>query len=89
MMMKMAVSFLFGVVTGAVVALLYAPSSGEELRGQIQTTAQADMQRMREEWNRNLAQMQAQINKLNADATAYMEQMRGSEGEGATAVNDK
>ncbi len=89
MMMKMAVSFLFGVVTGAVVALLYAPSSGEELRGQIQTTAQADMQRMREEWNRNLAQMQAQINKLNADATAYMEQMRSSEGEGATAVNDK
>lgn len=86
MMIKMAVSFLFGVITGAVVALLYAPSSGGELRGQIQTTAQADMQRMREEWNRNLAQMQAQINKLNADATAYMEQMRGSEGEEATAV---
>ena len=88
-MMKMAVSFLLGAITGAVVALLYAPSSGEELRDQIQTTAQADMQRMREEWNRNLAQMQAQINKLNADATAYMEQMRSSEGDGATAVNDK
>ncbi len=87
--MKMAVSFLLGVITGAVVALLYAPSSGEELRTQIQSTAQADMQRMREEWNRNLAQMQAQINKLNTEAAAYMEQMRASEGDGATAVDDE
>ncbi|MCK5642503.1 MAG: YtxH domain-containing protein, partial [Gammaproteobacteria bacterium] len=29
------VSFLVGATFGAVIALLYAPSSGEELRGQI------------------------------------------------------
>lgn len=88
-MMKMAVSFLLGAIMGAVIALLYAPSSGEELRDQIQTTAQADMQRMREDWNRNLAQMQAQINKLNTDVAAYMEQMRSSGGGEATAVDDQ
>lgn len=88
-MMKMAVSFLLGAIMGAVIALLYAPSSGEELRDQIQTTAQADMQRMREEWNRNLAQMQAQINKLNTDVADYMEQMRSSGGGEATAVDDQ
>jgi gas vesicle protein len=40
--MKYALSFLLGTAMGAAVALLFAPSSGEELRTNIKT--QADTQ---------------------------------------------
>ena len=40
-MMKYALSFLIGTVVGATIALLFAPSSGDELRANIKTQADA------------------------------------------------
>jgi len=37
--MKYVLSFLLGAVAGAAVALLFAPSSGEDLRNQMQNEA--------------------------------------------------
>ena len=41
--MKYLVSFLGGALVGAVIALLFAPSSGTELRAKLQTGAEAEV----------------------------------------------
>ena len=44
--MKYAMSFLIGAAVGAAVALLFAPSSGEELRMNIKTQADTQVARL-------------------------------------------
>ena len=47
--LKYGLSFLFGAAFGAAVALLYAPSSGEELRTNIKTQADTQYARLQDE----------------------------------------
>ncbi len=64
--MKYAVSLLLGALLGALIALLFAPSSGTELRSNIKTQADLQAARAREEWTKGVQGVQERVNKLNA-----------------------
>ena len=63
--MKYAVSLLLGALLGALIALLFAPSSGQELRSNIKTQADVQAARAKEEWNKSVRVIQERVNKLN------------------------
>ena len=65
--MKELVIFLLGAVFGAVAALMFAPASGAELRAQIQTTAEKDLERLQAEWEKNMQKTNEQLAKMQAD----------------------
>lgn len=52
---------------GALIALLFAPSSGEELRSNIKTQADVQAARAREEWQKGKLGLQERINKLTPE----------------------
>ena len=65
--MKYALSFLLGAVVGAAVALLFAPSSGEELRTNIKTQADAQYARIQDEYQKGMQEMSSRMDKLSGD----------------------
>jgi len=78
--MNKIVNFMFGMILGAVVgasiAILLAPSSGEELRGKIQGEVERVRDEMqlaaetrRAELEQQLAQLQSKINMLSNEIT--------------------
>ena len=68
--MKYALSFLLGAVMGAAVALLFAPSSGEELRSNIKTQADTQYAKLQDEYQKGLQEMHARMDKLSSDLQA-------------------
>ena len=48
--MKNVVYLLIGLALGAILALLFAPESGKDLRTNIRGTGEADWQKMQSEW---------------------------------------
>ncbi|MBP1703049.1 MAG: YtxH-like protein [Chloroflexi bacterium] len=70
------VSFLAGAFVGAVVALLYAPKSGEELRAQIRSEADATVKRASVEWNKAVQEIQEQIEEGQTQIKNYMTQLQ-------------
>jgi gas vesicle protein len=65
--MKYTVSLLLGALLGAVIALLFAPSSGEELRSNIKTQADVQATRAREEWQKGTQGLQQRLSKLSTE----------------------
>ena len=65
--MKYAMSFLLGAVVGAAAALLFAPSSGEELRANIKTQADTQYARLQDEYHKGLQEMQTRMDKLSSE----------------------
>ena len=65
--MKYALSFLFGAVVGAAVALLIAPSSGEELRANIKTQADTQYARLQDEYQKGMQEMQTRMDKMSSE----------------------
>jgi gas vesicle protein len=72
-------SFLLGALVGAAIALLYAPSSGEELRSQIKTEADIRLEKLSAEWENTLAELQTTAEKTRNDVKAYIDQMQAEE----------
>ena len=68
--MKYAVSFLLGAVFGAAMALLFAPSSGEELRANIKAQADTQYTRLQDEWQKGMHDMQSRMDKMSNDLQA-------------------
>lgn len=68
--MKYALSFLLGAVVGAAVALLYAPSSGEELRMNIKTQADSQYAKLQDDWQKGMTEMQSRMDKMSSDLQA-------------------
>jgi gas vesicle protein len=66
-LMKYAVSLLLGALLGATIALLFAPSSGEELRSNIKTQTDVQAARARDEWQKGVQGLQERVNKLNRE----------------------
>ena len=72
-------SFIAGAVFGAVIALLYAPTSGEELRAQIRDEADIKMQKASEEWTKALENVQQSIDEMSAEVKTYLDQLAKKE----------
>jgi gas vesicle protein len=68
--MKYLLSFLLGAVVGAAVALLYAPSSGEELRTNIKTRADSQYAKLQDDWQKGMQDVQTRVDKMSNDLQA-------------------
>jgi gas vesicle protein len=68
--MKYAVGFFIGAVVGAAVALLYAPSSGEELRTNIKTQADTQYARVQNQFQKGLQGLQTRVDEMSSDLQA-------------------
>lgn len=66
--MKYAAGFIMGALAGAVVALLFAPSSGEELRSNIKSQADAQYAKLQDEWQKGMQEIKARMDKLVSGA---------------------
>ena len=84
--MKYLGSFLAGAVVGAVVALLFAPSSGTELRAQLQTGAEAELKKAEAEWNKATAELQEKFDQTSQELKALVEQSKAEEAEAKEPV---
>jgi gas vesicle protein len=78
--MKYIVGFFLGVGVGLAAGLLFAPLTGEELRGQIHTGAEAELKKAEAEWQK----LRQEIKKSMADSRREMKDyMEKAEEEGA------
>jgi gas vesicle protein len=68
--MKLALGFLLGAVAGAAVALLYAPSTGEDLRADIKSQADTQYARLQDEWQKGMQEIQTRMDKMTSDMQA-------------------
>ena len=68
-------SFLFGAIFGAIIALLYAPTSGEELRTQIRDEADIRLRQASEEWDRSLKALQKSMEETSTEIKDYIDQL--------------
>jgi gas vesicle protein len=67
---------IFGAVIGAVAALLYAPQSGPELRANLQKQANAERQRLQTLYEKQLGELQSQVDKVKKDVQDGLEQTK-------------
>lgn len=81
--MNNVLSFFMGAIFGAAVALLYAPQSGEELRGRIREEAQVERQRLQAQYEKSMQEMHERIDKVTADIQSLIEQSEEPEEEAA------
>jgi gas vesicle protein len=65
--MKMVLSFFVGAVVGAAAALMFAPSSGEDLRAQMQAEADARTQKFHADWQQGMDGMHVRMDKIQTD----------------------
>ena len=65
--MKYSLSFLFGALVGAAVALLLAPSSGEELRANIKTQADTQYAKLQDDWQKGMSEPQIRMDKMSGE----------------------
>jgi gas vesicle protein len=71
--MSFMIGILFGAAVGAIVSLLFAPSSGEELRGNIKTQADTQYAKMQEQYQKGMTELQTRMDKMSSD----LQGMRG------------
>ena len=65
--MKSMLGFLIGALVGAAVALLLAPSSGEELRTNIKSRANEEYVKLQEEFQKGMQEIHARMDKMGGD----------------------
>lgn len=68
--MKYVLSFLLGALAGSLVALLFAPSSGEELRANIKIRADEEYSRLQDGLQKGMQDLRTRMDKLNSDVQA-------------------
>lgn len=68
--MKFIIGFVWGAIIGAAVALLYAPSTGEELRANIKTQADTQSAKLQEEWQKGMGELHSRMDKISSDLQA-------------------
>ena len=75
-MMKEVVVLLIGVAIGAVLALLFAPESGQELRAEISSGATAEREKLDAQLHQSLAQVQDRVDKIHQDLTTHIQRQQ-------------
>ena len=83
------ISFLLGAVVGAAIALLYAPTSGEELRTNIKSEAELRMEKLSAEWEKTVAELQASAEKTRTEVMSYLEQMQAQQTEAVEEIKEE
>jgi len=71
--MKEFFYFLVGASAGAIVALLFAPQSGEKTRANIQSTAEENWQKVRSELQAGMEKTQTRLDQLQSDLKKVMQ----------------
>jgi gas vesicle protein len=61
--MKYVLAMLFGAVLGAMAALLFAPSTGEEMRANIQTQANTQYEKGKEMLDKGVKEVRVRLGK--------------------------
>ena len=79
---KEIVYFLLGAAVGATLALLFAPASGQELRANLQATAEKDTAKLQAEWQAAMAKTNERMDQMQADLKQALS--RVSKDQGAT-----
>jgi len=81
--MKDILYFIVGATVGALVALMMAPKSGQELRGDIQQRANVDFQKVQQSYeqglqeiNQKMTQIQAQLKKNQEMSEDIIEELK-------------
>jgi gas vesicle protein len=67
---------IVGAVLGAVTTLLYAPQSGAELRANLQEQANAERQQLQTFYEKQLGELQSQVDKVQKDVQSLLEQTK-------------
>ena len=85
--MKSVLPFALGTLFGSALALLFAPSSGKELRANIKTQADTQYARLQDEYQKGLQQVQSRMDKMSSDLQAMTSRSKetGNPEKGATA----
>ena len=76
--MKYTLSFLVGTVFGAVIALLYAPFSGDELRKNIKNQAESEYAKLQDEWQKGMQELHTRMDKMSSDLQAMSKPSKGT-----------
>ena len=70
--MKSFIFLLIGFIGGALLALFFAPESGDVLRAQLGSEAKADRQRLDAQVHAALTRIQDRVDAVHADLTGYI-----------------
>ena len=65
--MKYVLGFLMGALVGTMVALLFAPSSGEELRSNIKTRAESEYAKLQDEMQKGMNELRSRMDRMSSD----------------------
>jgi gas vesicle protein len=87
--MKYFIGFFTGAIFGAAVALLYAPKSGEELRADIRTEADARYQQMQQQFQHSMTEIQARIDKINTDLKTTTDRLKAAQSAAMEELSSK
>ena len=83
--MKEIFYFLLGASVGAVIALLFAPQSGEELRANLQSTADRNWQAIQAEWQAGMGKIQTHLDQIQSDLKQVQQDQKVAEAETVSA----
>ena len=86
--MKYLYAFVAGVFTGAVVALIFAPESGQDLRMHLGERAVAEQQRAQAEYHRKMEEMQGRMGKMQADMQTMIHRSNQESAEAVTTTTE-
>ena len=82
--MKNIVLLLIGFITGAVLALFFAPESGDVLRAQLGVEALAERQRLDAEVQRSLTRIHDRIEAVHTELTGHIQDVQRKTGASAS-----
>jgi len=82
--MKAILYFLYGAIAGAIVALLFAPQSGEELRANLQSTADKNWQAIQADWQSGMETVHARLDQVQSDLKRVQQKQNEAEAETVT-----
>jgi gas vesicle protein len=79
--MKDVFYLLLGAAIGAIIALLFAPESGQELRADIRSTADKDLGKLQAEWQTAMAKTQERLDRMQAELNTALHRTQSEGGD--------
>jgi gas vesicle protein len=77
--MKDIIIFILGVAVGAILALLFAPQSGQELRANIQATAEQDWQKVQVQWQADQGKLHDRLDSIQQSLKKQSDESEATE----------